>query len=121
MIVAACAPVCLFRLSLGRRDRLQLACYDFQQRAGLRSNARVSDIRAALSDSVYAELRLAWLLDFVPALYLSPWFLPELSRYKGGRERAKHAEIVAARLATSSNPPPYFLERTSKGLEIVVN
>src|SRR5262245_12393126 len=51
MAVAAWHPVCLFRLSLGRQDKLQDVILEFQKKSGLASNADSEAIRKFLSAS----------------------------------------------------------------------
>jgi hypothetical protein len=118
MIVAAWAPVCLFRLSLGQRDQLSTTCRRIQNNLRLRENENPARLRRALSDANANELGLDLLLDFVPALFQSPWFLHELTGFTGGRERAKRARELADEFKAAPFPPPYYLSGAEASLSI---
>src|SRR5580700_1217051 len=69
MIVAAWPPVCLFRLSLGQRDKLAVACRSIQSRFSVRANATPTAVRSVITDDIYQDFELDRLLEFVPALF----------------------------------------------------
>jgi hypothetical protein len=54
MAVSAWPPVCLYRLSLGRQDKLQPVVQEIQQRSGLQPNAKLDLIRQFVGASAEA-------------------------------------------------------------------
>lgn len=92
MAVAAWHPVCLFRLSLGRQDKLQDVVLEIQKSSGLPPNAAPDAIRRFVEGSVAAQSKLDYFKRFVPARFLTPWFYNEL---RGKKDAEKNSIIKA--------------------------
>ena len=56
MAIAAWHPVCLFRLSLGRQDKLQDVILKIQQLSGLRPNASPDAVRQFVKSLTFCEI-----------------------------------------------------------------
>ncbi len=109
MAVAAWHPVCLFRLSLGRQDKLQDVILEIQQSSGLPPNATPDTIRRFVENSAAAKTKLDYFKRYVPTRFLTPWFDDELC---GMRDTLKDAKIKT--LARNSQKTPlaslYYFE-----------
>ena len=90
MAIAAWHPVCLFRLSLGRQDKLQDVILKIQQLSGLRPNASPDAVRQFVKGSVAVQTNLDYFRRYVPTRFLTPWFDKEL---RGIRDPLKDAKI----------------------------
>jgi len=109
MAIAAWHPVCLFRLSLGRQDKLQDVIMEIQQLSGLQPNVAPDSIRRFVEGSAAAQAKLDYLKRYVPTRFLTPWFDEEL---RGIRDKLKDSKIKT--LARDSQKTPlaslYFFE-----------
>jgi hypothetical protein len=101
MAVTAWHPVCLFRLSLGRQDKLQDVILDIQQLSGFPPNASPDAVRRFVEGSPTAQSKLDYFKRYVPARFLTPWFHCEL---RGIRDAEKNTIIKA--LARNSQKTP---------------
>ena len=103
MAVAAWHPVCLFRLSLGKQDKLQEVILEFQKQSGLPLNASSEAIRKSVSGSADALMKLEHFKRFVPTRFLTPWFADKL--------RGERDDIVRTRdirtMAKESQKTPF--------------
>src|SRR5262249_377652 len=103
MVITAWHPVCLFRLSLGRQDKLQDVILELQKKSGLPSNATSEDIRNFVNDSADALKKLEYFKRYVPTRFLTPWFADKLGR--------EHDDIVRTReiqtMAKESQKTPF--------------
>lgn len=90
MAVAAWHPVCLFRLSLGRQDKLQDAILEIQRSSRLPPNATPDAIHRFVESSAVAQAKLDYFKRYVPTRFLTPWFDSEL---RGMRDTLKDAKI----------------------------
>ena len=79
MAVAAWHPVCLFRLSLGRQDKLQEVILEFQKQSGLPPNVPSEAIRKFVNGSADALMKLEYFKRYVPTRFLTPWFADKLA------------------------------------------
>jgi hypothetical protein len=117
MAVAAWHPVCLFRLSLGRQDKLQDVILEIQQASGLSPNAAPDAIRSFVEGSAAAQAKLDYFKRYVPTRFLTPWFDDKLH---GMRDTLKDARIKM--LARDSQRTPiaslYYFE-TSGACEAI--
>ncbi len=109
MAVASWHPVCLFRLSLGRQDKLQDVILEIQQSSGLSPNATPDAIRSFVEGSAAAQAMLDCFKRFVPTRFLTPWFGNEL---RGVRDTFKDAKIKTLARDSQKTPFPslYYFE-----------
>jgi hypothetical protein len=101
MAVAAWHPVCLFRLSLGRQDKLQNVILEFQKRSVLTPNANPEAIRKFVG-SADAQAKLEYLKHYVPTRFLTPWFVDKLH---GERDEAARTRKIQAMAKESQKTP----------------
>ena len=118
MVVVAWYPVSMFRLSLGRMDKLQSSILAIQQKSGLTANASPHEIRGFLAHSPGASGSLDYLRRFVPTRFLAPWFAGELFGTKDWLKDARISEL-AAESQRSDNPSPYYLDDDAGTTKIV--
>lgn len=120
MVIVAWHPVCLFRLSLGRQDKLQDLILHIQQLSGLRANARPDSILSFVEGSAVVQAKLKYFRRYVPTRFLTPWFEEEL---RGIRETQKDAYIKT--LARDSQMTPratlYWFESNGASDSIIFN
>jgi hypothetical protein len=95
MVVAAWHPVCLFRLSLGRQDKLQEVIGEFQKKSGLLPNAASEAIRKFVSVSADARTKLEHFKRFVPTRFLTPWFADKLRGERDDLVRTREIQTMA--------------------------
>ena len=113
MAVAAWHPVCLYRLSLGRQDKLQEVIQEIQRSSSLQPNATPEAIRKFVAGSAEAQAKLEFFKRYVPTRFLTPWFADKL---RGERDDAIRTREIQT-MAKESQPTPfaslYFFERDS--------
>jgi hypothetical protein len=117
MVVSAWHPVCLFRLSLGRQDKLQDLVQEAQLASGLANDAKPTEIRKWIHGSKSIRAKLDYFRRYVPTRFLTPWFSAKLS---GIRDDIKRTNLIVGQSALSqrqSPSAPYFFE----GDAIVLN
>jgi len=95
MVVAAWHPVCLFRLSLGRQDKLQEVVLEFQKKSGLPLNANTEAIRKFVNGSADALMKLEHFKRYVPTRFLTPWFADKLRREPDDTVRTREIQTMA--------------------------
>ncbi len=100
MAVVAWHPVCFFRLSLGRQDKLQGAILDMRERSRLPVDTGVQAIRDFLDGSPETRRRLDFLKCYVPTRFLTPWFADDLRGVKDHRREAQIKDLAKARQTT---------------------
>ena len=109
MAVMAWHPVCFFRLSLGRQDKLQEAVIEVRKASLLPFDAEPEAIREFVARSQYSAARLDYFRRYVPTRFLSPWFRDQLA----GRKDSERDRLIA-QLARASQegplPTPYWLD-----------
>jgi hypothetical protein len=91
MAVVAWHPVCLYRLSLGRQDKLQDVIRELQLLSKLPANAASDAIRQFLVNSDKAKLHLQHFKQYVPTRFLSPWFADKL---RGEKDCSRNSLII---------------------------
>lgn len=101
-------PVCLYRLSLGRQDKLQDAVREIRSRSSLPANATPGSVRTFVLESEEAGRSLDFIRNYVPARFLAPWFAEELRGHKDSVRNRLIAELAASSQHTSS-ACPYWL------------
>ena len=95
MVVAAWHPVCLFRLSLGRQDKLQEVILEFQTQSGLPPNTSSEAIRKFVSGSADALMKLEYFKRYVPTRFLTPWFADKLRGERDDIVRTREIQTMA--------------------------
>ena len=120
MAVTAWHPVCLFRLSLGRQDKLQDVILEIQQSSGLPPNATPDTIRRFVEASAAAQAKLDFFKRYVPTRFLTPWFDEEL---RGLRDTLKDAKIKTLAQASQKTPLAslYYFEASGEREAIKTN
>ena len=120
MAVAVWHTVCLFRLSLGRQDKLQDVILEIQQSSGLPPNATPDAIRRFVKASGEAQAKLNYFKRYVPTRFLAPWFDIKL---RGIRDTLKDAKIKTLSLDSQRTPLAslYYFETSSAGEAIKTN
>lgn len=110
MAVAAWHPVCLYRLSLGRQDKLQDVIGELQEQSGLSPHAKPEAIRKFVEGSGAARAKLEYFRRYVPTRFLAPWFGDQL---RGERDEAARTRKTLALAKESQTTPfacPYYFE-----------
>lgn len=102
MAVAAWHPVCLFRLSLGRQDKLQDVILEIQKKSSLPPNAAPEVIRKFMGDSADAQTKLEYFKRYVPTRFLTPWFADKL---RGERDDTTHTREIQMMAKESQKTP----------------
>lgn len=95
MAVAAWHPVCLFRLSLGRQDKLQEVILELHNQSGLLPNADSEAIRKFVRASADARTKLEHFKRFVPTRFLTPWFADKLRGERDDIVRTREIQAMA--------------------------
>lgn len=108
-VILAWSPVCLYRLSLGKQDKLQNVIVDTQRASGLPPNARTDALRDFIASSTVTRASLDYLRRFVPSRFLAPWFADHLRGMRDDKKR--HAiERFASQCQTTPFACPYWFE-----------
>jgi len=110
MAVIAWHPVCLYRLSLGRQDKLQEVVLQIKQESGLLPNAVPETVREFVEGSPNARKMLEFFNRYVPPRFLTPWFAQQLS---GERDYTKRTHAIRTMARNSQTTPfacPYYFE-----------
>jgi len=112
MATVAWHPVCLFRLSLGRQDRLQNAVQDIHRQSHLQPNATPESIRGFVEGSAEAGARLDFFKRYVPTRFLAPWFA---DRLRGEQDFRRERQIAALAKDSQATPfaSPYWFDAGS--------
>lgn len=106
MVTRAWAAVALFRLSLGKVDRLQDCVCALQQESRLAPRSSASQIDAAMAGWAAFDQWAQELVRFVPGRFLAPWF-PGVRPYD--RRGARDIAIVADKSWGTAQSGPYRL------------
>ena len=110
MAVAAWAPVCLYRLSLGRQDKLQNIVLDLQAQSGLLPHATEGSVREYIENSSIAKEKLQFLRRYVPTRFLMPWFAEHINGAQTHKDREQLVMKLALQSQTTRLPSPYYFE-----------
>jgi hypothetical protein len=110
MATAGWHPVCLYRLTLGRQDKLQQAIVEIQRASKLGSDAKAAEVRKFVGASPSARAQLDDIRRYVPTRFLSPWFKNQI---RGRMDSEKDRLIVQLAQASQKGPlpSPYWLDR----------
>ncbi len=109
MAVIAWHPVCLYRLSLGRQDKLQGAVLALREQSTLPPSADEGAVRWFLSNSASAKASLAEFSRYVPTRFLAPWFANKLRGQKDST-RGRLITELARQSQQGASACPYWLE-----------
>jgi hypothetical protein len=121
MAVAAWYPVCLYRMSLGRQDKLQDAVLDIQIASGLSAHAVPEDVRRFVQHSTEARARLDYFKRYVPTRFLSPWFAGILAALRDDLVRTRETRRLALESQKSPMASPYYFDGTGARSSIRIN
>lgn len=108
--VAAWHPVCLFRLSLGRQDRLQDVILEIQKKSDLPPNATREAIRKFVDGSAEAQRMLEYFKRYVPTRFLTPWFADKLRRERNDLARTREILTMAKQSQKTPFASLYYFE-----------
>ncbi|MEI7731031.1 MAG: HNH endonuclease domain-containing protein [Verrucomicrobiota bacterium] len=112
MAIVAWHPVCLFRLSLGRQDKLQEVILDLQREHNLDATDEASAIRFVLGEPSTCKAKLAQFKRYVPTRFLTPWFAEELRPIPDAR-RGRQINHLAKNSQKSLISSPYWIDGES--------
>ncbi len=121
MAVAAWHPVCLYRLSLGRQDKLQHVVLEIQEASGLPPNVPPDTIRKFVEGSAAAQTKLDYFKRYVPTRFLSPWFAEKLGPERNELTRTREIQEMAIESQKTPYASPYHFEGTGTRRSIRVN
>ena len=109
MAVAAWHPVCLYRLSLGRQDKLQHLILELQKQSGLPPHATPQAVREFVDGSGAID-RLKYFRRYVPTRFLAPWVADHLRGERDDALRTRKTIEFARDSQTTLSACPYFFE-----------
>ena len=109
MATAAWHPVCLYRLTLGRQDKLQHGVLEIQAASKLPPDAKAADVRKCVVSSASARAQLDDIRRYVPTRFLSPWFKDTLDGRKDSEKDRLIAQLAQAGQA-GPLPTPYWFD-----------
>jgi len=110
MVVAAWHPVCLFRLSLGRQDKLQDVILEFQKKSGLPPNATPEAIRKFVNVSPDVQTKIEYFKRYVPTRFLAPWFADKLRGERDDIARTREIQAMAKESQRTPFTSLYYFE-----------
>jgi hypothetical protein len=121
MAVAAWHPVCLFRLSLGRQDKLQDVILELQKKSGLPPNAPPEAIRKFVSGSADAQTKLEYFRRYVPTRFLTPWFADKLRGERDDIARTREIQSMAKESQKTPFASLYYFDGSGASDSIRLN
>ncbi|MBI3303450.1 MAG: hypothetical protein HYZ72_15410 [Deltaproteobacteria bacterium] len=110
MAVAAWHLVCLFRLSLGRQDKLQDVILEIQKKSSLSPNAAPEAIRKFVGGSADAQTKLEYFKRYVPTRFLTPWFADKLRGERDDTTRTREIQTMARESQKTPFASLYYFE-----------
>lgn len=112
MAATAWHPVCLYRLSLGRQDKLQDVILGMKQMSRLAPDAKSDAVRRFVCGSGEAKARFEYFRRYVPTRFLAPWFAEKLH---GTADSLREAQIRDLAKKSQSTPfaSPYWFDAES--------
>jgi hypothetical protein len=110
MAVAAWHPVCLYRLSLGRQDKLQEVIGELQEQSGLSPHATPKAIRKFVEGSGAARAKLEYFRRYVPTRFLAPWVADHVRGERDDAARTRKTMEFAKESQTTPFACPYYFE-----------
>ncbi len=121
MAVAAWHPVCFYRLSLGRQDKLQEVILKIKQMWGLPPNASPEAIRKFVDGSDEAQTMLEYFKRYVPTRFLTPWFAEKLRGERDDTARTREIETMAKESQRTPFACPYYFSGSGARGSITLN
>jgi hypothetical protein len=121
MVITAWHPVCFYRLSLGRQDKLQDVILEIKHDSGLHPNAELTDIRKYLDSSNKIQVRLEDFSRYVPTRFLTPWFSDQLRGIHNDSHRTRQIELLAIESQNTPFACPYYFDISAKKKLIKLN
>jgi hypothetical protein len=110
MVVVAWHPVCLFRLSLGRQDKLQDVVLEIQKKSSLPPNATPEAIRKFVGGSADVQAKLEYFKRYVPTRFLTPWFADKLRGERDDTTRTREIQAMAKESQKTPFASLYYFE-----------
>jgi len=121
MAVSAWHPVCLYRLSLGRQDKLQGVVLEIKRKSALPPNATPEAIREFVDASPDAQSNLEYFKRYVPTRFLTPWFADKLCGEYDDKARTREIERMARESQLTPFASLYYLEGSGARRAIRLN
>ena len=121
MAVIAWHPVCLYRLSLGRQDKLQNGIMEIKTQFQLPADAEPVAVRKFVETNSQISDRLAFLRIYVPTRFLTPWFADKLKGVRSDLQRTRDIERLAKESQGTPFATPYYLEGTRTSPVVKLN
>lgn len=109
MAAVAWHPVCFFRLSLGRQDKLQEAVLQISKTSLLAPNTDAAAVRDFVAKSDEMQQELEHFRRYVPTRFLAPWFAANLRGVADSRRDRAIVEL-ARKSQTGPLPSPYWVD-----------
>jgi hypothetical protein len=110
MVVVAWHPVCLFRLSLGRQDKLQDVVLEIQKKSSLPLNATPEAIRKFVGGSADVQTKLEYFKRYVPTRFLTLWFADKLRGERDDTTRTREIQAMAKESQKTPFASLYYFE-----------
>jgi hypothetical protein len=110
MALAAWHPVCLYRLTLGRQDKLQDVVVELQELSGLSPHAKPELIRKFVEGSTVARTKLEYFRRYVPTRFLAPWVADHLRGERDDIVRTRKTMEFAKESQTTPLACPYYFD-----------
>ena len=108
-------PVCLYRLSLGKQDKLQDIVLELKEKQNLAPETRTNTILETVRSSPGVLCRLNFLEKYVPTRFLTPWFADKL-RGRKDREKDRLIKVLSKESQHSSSPSPYYFDEGNSAI-----
>jgi hypothetical protein len=109
MAAVAWHPVCFFRLSLGRQDKLQEVILEIREQSLLPPDTDPGAIRDFVDGSPETQARLEYFKRYVPTRFLAPWFAVHLSGVEDF-QRGDRIRELARQSQAEASASLYWLE-----------
>lgn len=120
MVTIAWHPVCFYRLSLGRQDKLQEVITEIRAISGLPPNAEAHEIQKFLNSSTDIQAQLNLIARYVPTRFLTPWFARQLRGVPDSR-RTSLIETLAKQSRHMLSASLYYIDNETTTKRICLN
>ena len=114
MIAVVWHPVCLYRLFLGKLDRLQNAAGEISRVTGLSAVSDIYSVRNCIHSFPTVSKKLSFIAAYVPTRFLSPWFAKQLRGRKDHEKDGLIRRLAAESQQYSISSPYYFTAQTTE-------
>jgi hypothetical protein len=108
MATVAWHPVCLFRLSLGRQDKIQNAILEIKEQSQLEPHEKPENVTGFVNNSSQATAALDCFRRYVPTRFLAPWFADKLRQTPDSRRDARICDLAKESQTTPFASPYWF-------------